>query len=138
MERKYIFTAFNEAKKAFKLNEVPVGAVIVSNNKIIAKAYNKKEKTNDPTAHAEIIAIKKATRKLGDWRLQGCTLFVTLEPCLMCIGAALEARIDKIIYVVERDRKDKVYFYDFLKKAADSELEISITKMLKDFFKNNR
>jgi len=138
MQEKYILAAYKEAKKALKINEVPVGAVIVKGNKIIAKAYNKKEKTKDPTAHAEILAIKKATKRLGDWRLQGCSLYVTLEPCLMCIGASIEARIDKINYVVERDTKNMICFNSFLKKVSNYDIEIKIVKMLKNFFQNQR
>jgi tRNA(adenine34) deaminase len=90
--------ALLEASKAFKRDEVPVGAVIVKNKKIIAKAYNKKENKKDATFHAEIIAIKKAAKKLDNWRLDGCTIYVTLEPCVMCFGAILNSRIKKIVY----------------------------------------
>ncbi|MDD4154184.1 MAG: nucleoside deaminase, partial [Bacilli bacterium] len=78
--------ALKEAYKALLLDEVPVGAVIVKNDKIISKAYNKREKLNDPTAHAEVLAIRKACKKLGVWRLDGCRMYVTIEPCSMCAG----------------------------------------------------
>lgn len=93
--------ALNEAKKAFELEEVPIGAVIVCKGEVIGKGYNLKEKKNDPTAHAEIIAIRKAAQKLNSWRLSNCSLYVTLEPCPMCAGAILQARIDRLIYGAE-------------------------------------
>ncbi len=88
--------ALEEAEKARKKGEVPVGALIVKDGKVISKAHNLKETLNDPTAHAEILAIKKACEKLGNWRLYGCEMYVTLEPCPMCAGAILQSRISKI------------------------------------------
>lgn len=90
--------ALKEAKKAFVEDEVPVGAVIVFDGKIIARGHNKREATNDPTSHAEIIAIRKACRKLNSWRLVDTTLYVTIEPCIMCAGAISWARIKKVVY----------------------------------------
>lgn len=90
--------AIKEAKKALKLKEIPVGCVIVKDDKIIARAYNQKEKKKNATAHAEILAINKAEKKLGDWRLNGATMYVTLEPCMMCEGAILSARLDKVVF----------------------------------------
>lgn len=90
--------ALKEAKKALLLDEVPIGAIIVKDAKIIAKGHNLREKTKNPLDHAEMIAIKKAAKKLGDWRLEGCTIYVTIEPCPMCAGAILLSRIDKIVY----------------------------------------
>ena len=92
----YMDIAIEEAYKAFNDGEVPIGAVIVKNRKIIGRGYNKKEKLNDPTCHAEILAIKEACKSIGDWRLNGCELYVTLEPCPMCAGAILQSRISKI------------------------------------------
>ncbi len=92
----YIKIALKEAKKAFLENEVPVGAVIVCNGEIVAMAHNKKMKSNCIFNHAEILAIKKACKKKGDWRLSDCELYVTLEPCPMCAGAIRESRIKKI------------------------------------------
>lgn len=88
--------ALEQAGKAYKINEVPVGAVIVKNGKIIARGYNKKETRKDSTEHAEINAIKKACKKLNTWRLIGCTMYVTLEPCSMCAGAIIQSRIDRL------------------------------------------
>lgn len=90
--------ALQMAKKAAKKDEVPVGAVIVYNGKVIAKAYNLRETKRSPLAHAEIIAIEKAARRLGGWRLSGCTLYVTLEPCPMCAGAIVNSRIDEVVF----------------------------------------
>lgn len=88
--------ALKQAYKALECNEVPVGAVIVKDNRIISKAYNLKEKLNDPTAHAEILAIRKACEVLNNWRLNDCEMYVTLEPCPMCAGAILQCRLKKI------------------------------------------
>src|SRR3989337_4128117 len=90
--------ALHEAKKAARKGEVPIGAVIVLDNKIIARSHNLKETTADPTAHAEIIAIKKASRKLKEWRLLNSTIYVTLEPCLMCMGALIQARVERLVF----------------------------------------
>ena len=86
------------AKKAAQLDEVPVGALIVREGRIIARAYNKRETLKSPTAHAELLAIQKAAKKLGGWRLTGCTLYVTLEPCPMCAGAIVNARIPTVVF----------------------------------------
>ncbi|MCH7733505.1 MAG: nucleoside deaminase [Candidatus Marinimicrobia bacterium] len=90
--------ALKEAKKAFESGEVPVGCVIVRANTVIGKGYNQREQLKDPTAHAEIIAITAAANFLNDWRLEKCTLYVTKEPCAMCAGAILNARVEKIIF----------------------------------------
>lgn len=96
MNEEFMKKAINLAKKAEKQKEVPVGAVIVKDGKIIAKGYNKREKGKCATAHAEMIAIKKACRKLKAWRLGGCDIYVTMEPCPMCCGALINARIENI------------------------------------------
>ncbi len=98
MEEKFMRIAINEAKKALILGEVPVGAVIVKNGKIISKAYNKKEKLNSVTKHAEIIAVEKASKKINNWRLDGCDIYITLEPCPMCASAIKQARISNIYF----------------------------------------
>jgi tRNA(adenine34) deaminase len=90
--------AFAEAEKALKMDEVPVGAIIVKDNHIIAKAHNQVETLKDPTAHAEILAITAACDTLGEKRLEGCTIYVTLEPCPMCAGALVHARLDTCVY----------------------------------------
>ena len=90
--------AIEEARKAYKIGEVPVGAVIVKNGEAIAKAYNIKETIKDTTAHAEILAIRKASNVLGQWRLLDCEMYVTLEPCIMCAGAIVQSRIKKVVF----------------------------------------
>lgn len=92
----YMDYALKEARKALEKGEIPIGAVIVKNGIIIGKGHNQKESNNDPTAHAEIIAIKEACKTIGDWRLNGTEMYVTLEPCPMCTGAILQSRISKI------------------------------------------
>ena len=96
--QKYMKFALIEAQKALSKNEVPVGCVIVKDDKIISKGYNKKEQNHCSIYHAEIIAIEKACKKLGDWRLEDCTLFVTMEPCAMCAGAILNHRIKNVVF----------------------------------------
>ncbi|MDD3278399.1 MAG: tRNA adenosine(34) deaminase TadA [Lachnospiraceae bacterium] len=98
MEQEYYMKeAIRQARKAEKLMEVPIGCVIVYEDKIIARGYNRRNTDQNTTSHAEINAIKKASKKLGDWRLEGCTMYVTLEPCQMCAGAIVQARIDKVV-----------------------------------------
>ena len=94
----YMRQALKNAEKAFKINEIPVGCVIVCENKIISQSYNQRNKKNNVLYHAEIIAINRACKKLNDWRLENCILYSTLEPCAMCAGAILQARIKKIIF----------------------------------------
>jgi tRNA(adenine34) deaminase len=96
-EEKYMRAAMREAKKAYALDEVPIGCVIVYEDKIIARGYNRRNTDKNTIAHAEMFAIKKASKKLGDWRLEGCTMYVTLEPCQMCAGAIVQARIDEVV-----------------------------------------
>lgn len=97
-DKKFMWEAIKEAEKSAALDEVPVGAVIVKDNKIIARGHNLREKTHDPTSHAEIVAIRKACKKLKSWRLDGCTIYVTIEPCAMCAGTLLWTRIDRIVF----------------------------------------
>ncbi len=96
MEEKFMKEALKEAKKAYDKLEVPVGVVIVNDGKIIARAHNIKEEKQDTTRHAEIIAIQKASKKLNNWRLTNCEMYVTLEPCSMCAGALIQSRIKKV------------------------------------------
>ena len=90
--------ALNEARLAANEGEVPVGAIIVCRGEVIAAAHNQRETLHDPTAHAEMIAITQAAESLGGWRLEGCTLYVTLEPCPMCAGAIVQARLPRVVY----------------------------------------
>jgi tRNA(adenine34) deaminase len=98
LDEQYMLSALKQAEIAEQNGDVPIGAVIVHNNQIIAKAYNQREQLNDPTAHAEIIALTQAAAALDTWRLNGCTIYVTLEPCPMCAGALVLARIDRLVY----------------------------------------
>lgn len=90
--------ALEMAEKAKYLGEIPVGAVIVQDGQLISEAFNEKEQNHDSTAHAEVLAIQRASQKLGRWRLSGCTMYVTLEPCLMCLGAVVASRVDRLVY----------------------------------------
>ena len=90
--------ALKEARKAFELDEVPIGAVIVHNNEIIARGYNRRNTDKNPLMHAEIIAINEAAKVIGDWRIEDCTIYVTVEPCPMCSGAIVQARIPNVVY----------------------------------------
>lgn len=96
-DEKYMKAALREAKKAYKLEEVPIGCVIVQKDKIIARGYNRRNTDKNTLAHAELSAIKKASRKTGDWRLEDCTMYVTLEPCQMCAGAIVQSRLGKVV-----------------------------------------
>ena len=147
MEEKFMKEALKEALKAYKKLEVPVGAVIVKDGKIIARAHNVKEEKQDTTRHAEIIAIEKASKKLSNWRLTDCEMYVTLEPCPMCAGALIGARVKKI-YIGTEDNKtgacgsvlNLLEDYTFNHKV---EVETGIMKkeceeLLKKFFKELR
>lgn len=96
-DEKFMKEAIKQAKKAEAIGDVPIGCVIVHDGKIIARGYNKRNRDKTVLAHAELLAMKKACKKLGDWRLEDCTMYITLEPCQMCAGAIVQARIDKIV-----------------------------------------
>jgi tRNA(adenine34) deaminase len=101
LDQRYMRLAINQAAIAEENGDVPIGVVIVHENRIIAKAYNQRQQLNDPTAHAEIIALTQASEAIGSWRLHGCTIYVTLEPCPMCAGALVLARIDRLVFGTE-------------------------------------
>lgn len=129
--------AIKLAQKAAKKGEIPVGAVIVKNNKVISKAYNKKEAKKDCTKHAEIIAIQKASKKLKNWRLIDCEIYITMEPCMMCAGAIEQSRISKIIYAVENFNygcSDKINNVEIIKGICEEKCK----KIVQDFFKKKR
>ena len=97
-DEEYMGLALAEARKAYELGEVPIGAVVVKDGEVIATAYNLRETGHDATAHAEVLAVRKACEKIGHWRLTGATLYVTIEPCPMCAGALVMSRIDRLVY----------------------------------------
>ncbi len=147
--KKHMRAAINEAKKAFLINEVPIGCVIVYKDKIIARAYNKRIKNKSCTSHAEILAINKACKKLGDWRLDECSIYISLEPCPMCAGAILQARIPNVI-IAGKNKKagcagsviNLLNMDGFNHKSkiieADEEDQKISSSLLSDFFKNLR
>lgn len=138
--------ALKEAEKARRKNEVPIGAVIVVNGKIIAKGYNKREKSKNAIKHAEIIAIEKACKRLRSWRLEGAEIYVTLEPCPMCAGAIANARISKLIYASsEKTSNDNLCEIILSSTRLNHKVEIEkgyksneSSKLLTDFFKEKR
>ncbi len=143
----YMKEALKQAQKAYEKMEVPVGAVIVKDGKIIARAYNQKEYKNDTTNHAEILAIKKASKKLNSWRLLDCDMYVTLEPCSMCAGALIQSRIRKV-YIGASDEKTGAcgsvlnllgdYKFNHTVEIEKGILENECEALLKAFFKDLR
>lgn len=135
MKHKYMELAIKQAEKAYKLGEVPVGCVIVKDDKVIAKAHNMVEKKKDSTMHAEIIAIKKASKKLKNWRLLDCDMYVTLEPCLMCKSTIELSRMKNVYYstISDNDINIKKAKYKEYKKYSKNTLEL-----LQKFFKKRR
>ena len=143
-KEKFMKEAIKQAKKAYDKEEIPVGAVIVKDGKIIARGYNKKEEKKDTTQHAEIIAIQKASRKIGAWRLQDCEMYVTLEPCAMCTGALIQARL-KRVYIGAMDPKTGAcgsvlnlledYKFNHKVEVETNIMQKECEKILKDFFK---
>lgn len=146
-KEKFMKEALKEAQKAYEKLEVPVGAVIVKDGKIIARGHNLKETKKDTTKHAEIIAIEKASKKLGAWRLLDCEMYVTLEPCSMCAGAMVNSRIKKL-YIGALDEKTGAvgsvlnlledYKFNHNIEVEKGILKEDCEKILKDFFKNLR
>ena len=137
MDEYYMNIAIKEAKKAYKNGEVPVGAIITKNNKIISKAFNKKEKTKNVTKHAEIIAISKACKKLKNWRLENCIIYVTMEPCMMCSGAIEQSRIKKIVYGIKNENygsTDQLKNVEIISQVCEKECR----KLVQSFFKKRR
>lgn len=147
MDKFFMEEALKEAKNAYSLKEIPIGCVIVKDNKIIGRGYNQKETLKDATLHAEIIAIKNACKNLGGWRLPGCTMYVTLEPCSMCAGALVNSRIDRLVIgtkdyktgacgsvlnIVQMNELNHQLIVDY------GILEEECSDILKDFFKELR
>ncbi len=146
-QEKFMKEALKEAQKAYDKLEVPVGAVIVKDGKVIARAHNVKEEKKDTTKHAEILAISKASKKLGSWRLIDCDMYVTLEPCSMCAGALINARIKKV-YIGTMDQKTGAcgsvfnlledYTFNHKVEIETGILQEECESMLKNFFRELR
>lgn len=144
---KFMTAALKEAQKSYKKEEIPVGAVIVKDGNIIARGHNLKERKKDTTNHAEIIAIRKASKKLKSWRLTGCTMYVTLEPCTMCAGGLIQARLDKVV-IGTMDEKTGAcgsvlnvledYKFNHKVEVKIGIMEEECRKILQDFFKQLR
>lgn len=98
VDRAFMQAALEEGRKAYAIGEIPIGSVIVYEGRVVGRGHNLRERDNDPVAHAEIVAIREAAETLGSWRLTGCTLYVTIEPCPMCAGALVMARVDRLVY----------------------------------------
>lgn len=145
--KKYMELAIEEALLADYYGEVPIGAIIVNSKKqIIARAYNQVEHYDDPTAHAEILAIKEAAKYNNNWRLEGCTIYITLEPCLMCMGAIMNARIKRVVYGIGDNKKGAIESgIDLLRTSFLRDIEVyggiceeECQFLLQNFFKNRR
>ncbi|MBI5273790.1 MAG: nucleoside deaminase [Chlamydiales bacterium] len=143
----FINLAIKKALQAYQQGEVPVGAVIFKENTFISSGYNLIEKKKDASAHAEMIAIKKATKKLGDWRLNGCIMVCTLEPCIMCAGSLILHRLDRLIYLAKdyRHGANGSFIDIFAKKHPIHQIQIIYNtdypiagQLLKDFFAKRR
>jgi len=139
--------AILEAQKAFYSDEVPVGAVVVLNGEIIGRGHNYRETSNDPTMHAEIMAIRMASQHLQSWRLSGCEIYVTLEPCPMCAGALIQSRIDRLVFgACDPKAGCAVTLYNLLEdlrfnhrvKVESGIMEEECAQLLRRFFKNKR
>ena len=146
-EIKFMRAALREAKKAYALQEVPIGCVIVQNGKIIARGYNRRNTDKNTLAHAELIAIKKASKKTGDWRLEDCIMYVTLEPCQMCAGAIVQSRMKKVVIGCMNAKAGcagsvlnllQMTQFNHQVEIERSELEVECSAMLSQFFQELR
>ena len=143
---KWMQFAYKEALKAYKQDEVPIGAVIVNEDKIIGRGYNQVEQLRDSTAHAEIISITSSANYLNDWRLNDCSIYVTKEPCVMCFGAIVNARIKNIYYGFSDNehgfrskiKKEKMLLNNHLDIIEGNILEFDCKKIIEDFFRSKR
>ena len=147
VEEKYMKEALKQAKKAYALGEVPIGCVIVHEGKIIGRGYNRRNTDKNTLAHAEITAINKASKAIGDWRLEGCTLYVTLEPCQMCAGAIVQARIPEVVMGCMNPKAGcagsilnilEMPQFNHQVKVSRGILEADCSQMLKTFFEELR
>lgn len=143
----YMKEALRQARKAYALMEVPIGCVIVYEEKIIARGYNRRNTDKNTTSHAEINAIRRASKKLGDWRLEGCTMYVTLEPCQMCSGALVQSRIDEVVIGCMNPKAGcagsvmnllQIEGFNHQVKITEGVLEEECSEMLSAFFRELR
>ena len=146
-DEKYMKKAIHQARRAAALGEVPIGCVIVYQDRVIARGFNQRLKKHSTLAHAEMTAIDKASRKLGDWRLEGCTVYVTLEPCQMCSGAMVQSRVDRVVIGAMNPKAGcagslmnilQQPFFNHQVKITRGVLEEECSEMLKDFFSRLR
>lgn len=146
-DEKYMKEAIKQAKKAYAVNEVPIGCVIVYEDKIIGRGYNRRTTEKNPLAHAELIAIKKASKKMGDWRLEDCTMYVTLEPCQMCSGAIIQARMKRVVIGCMNPKAGcagsvlnllQISEFNHQAELETGVLEEECSQMMKNFFKELR
>ncbi|HIZ80839.1 MAG TPA: tRNA adenosine(34) deaminase TadA [Candidatus Mediterraneibacter pullistercoris] len=147
IDEKYMREAIRQAEKAYRLDETPIGCVIVHDGKIIGRGYNRRNTDKNPLAHAELSAIKKASRKLGDWRLEECTLYVTLEPCQMCAGAIVQSRVTRVVVGCMNPKAGcagsvlnllDVREFNHQAELTTGVLEQECSMMMKQFFKELR
>lgn len=146
-DAKYMKEAIRQAKKAYAIGEVPIGCVIVRDGKIISRGYNRRTIDKNTLAHAELAAIKKASKKLDDWRLEGCTMYVTLEPCQMCAGALVQSRIDRVVIGCMNPKAGcagsilnllQMPEFNHQVELETGVLEEECSQMMKDFFRELR
>ncbi len=146
-QERFMKEAIRQAKKAAALEEVPIGCVIVCDGKIIARGYNRRNIDKNTLSHAELNAIRKASKKLGDWRLEGCTMYVTLEPCQMCAGALVQSRIDEVVIGCMNPKAGcagsvlnllQVEGFNHQVKITENVLQEECSSMLSDFFRSLR
>lgn len=147
IDEKYMREAIRQAEKAYRLDDTPIGCVIVHDGKIIGRGYNRRNTDKNPLAHAELSAIKKASRKLGDWRLEECTLYVTLEPCQMCAGAIVQSRVTRVVVGCMNPKAGcagsvlnllDVREFNHQAELTTGVLEQECSMMMKQFFKELR
>lgn len=134
----YMNEALKLAQKSYRKNEIPVGAVIVKNNKVIAKGFNKREKSHIVISHAEINCILKASRKLKTWKLDNCDMYVTMKPCSMCESVIKQSRINKVYYLIDKPSDKKEYNKTNIEKYNKKNSEKEYKKLLNLFFVNRR
>ena len=146
-DEKYMKEALKQAKKAYAIDEVPIGCVIVQNGKIIARGYNRRNTDKNTLAHAELAAIKKASKKTGDWRLEDCEMFVTLEPCQMCAGAIVQSRMKRVVIACMNQKAGcagsvlnllQMQQFNHQVEITYGVLEEDCSKMLSQFFRELR